>query len=99
MIPISSTVIPLPVYKVSYSINAAPKKDDKLIKPEGPIHLITGMLKLIHKLKTFFEILFYIFSALKEKATADRKIQTRRSCDHKKELKQKQKLTLFNKKK
>lgn len=44
LIPVSSTVIPLPVYKVSFGINVLSAKDEKLKRPEGPIELETGKI-------------------------------------------------------
>ncbi|XP_023310429.1 uncharacterized protein LOC111691586 [Anoplophora glabripennis] len=42
LVPVSSTVIPLPVYQVGYGINLGPSiKDEKTKKPDGPITLIT----------------------------------------------------------
>ncbi|CAH0548608.1 unnamed protein product [Brassicogethes aeneus] len=42
LIPVSSTVIPLPVYQVGYGLNVSPSKhDEKIKKPEGPISLVT----------------------------------------------------------
>ncbi|KAJ3652117.1 hypothetical protein Zmor_018111 [Zophobas morio] len=42
LVPVSSTVIPLPVYQVSYGLNVVPSlKDDKTKRPEGPITLVT----------------------------------------------------------
>jgi len=44
LVPISSTVIPLPIYQVSYGINVAPgAKGHKttIEKPEGPLTLVT----------------------------------------------------------
>ncbi|CAH1115037.1 unnamed protein product [Psylliodes chrysocephalus] len=45
LIPVSSTVIPLPVYKVSFGINVLSAKDEKLKRPEGPIELETVYTK------------------------------------------------------
>lgn len=44
MIPISSTVIPLPVYKVAYGFNfiSKDKKSEASFKPEDEGKLITG---------------------------------------------------------
>ncbi|KYN10581.1 hypothetical protein ALC57_17186 [Trachymyrmex cornetzi] len=48
MVPVSSTVIPLPVYKVGYGLGFV-SKDKKTqlssFKPEGGIKLITSMYK------------------------------------------------------
>ncbi|KAJ8940908.1 hypothetical protein NQ318_017499 [Aromia moschata] len=43
LVPVSSTVIPLPVYQVvSSDLNFRPtSKDEKVKKPEGPVTLIT----------------------------------------------------------
>ncbi|KAJ8921128.1 hypothetical protein NQ315_013598 [Exocentrus adspersus] len=43
LVPVSSTVIPLPVYQVGYGFNAghALSQDEKTKKPEGPITLVT----------------------------------------------------------
>ncbi|EFA05414.2 uncharacterized protein LOC100141997 isoform X3 [Tribolium castaneum] len=42
LVPVSSTVIPLPIYRVSSGLQVAPNlKDDKVKKPEGPITLLT----------------------------------------------------------
>ncbi|XP_057656399.1 uncharacterized protein LOC130893957 [Diorhabda carinulata] len=40
LVPISSTVIPLPVYKLTYGIEAG-SPNHKIKKPEGPIYLET----------------------------------------------------------
>ncbi|CAG9862468.1 unnamed protein product, partial [Phyllotreta striolata] len=48
MIPVSSTVIPLPVYKVSYGIDVLPENGGKLMKPDGPVQLET-----VHSKKKF----------------------------------------------
>lgn len=43
LVPVSSTVIPLPVYQVGYGFNlGSTLKDEKAKKPDGPITLITG---------------------------------------------------------
>ncbi|EZA60731.1 hypothetical protein X777_13971 [Ooceraea biroi] len=44
MIPVSSTVIPLPVYKVGYGLGfiSKDKKAQSSSKPEGGIKLITS---------------------------------------------------------
>lgn len=49
MIPVSSTVIPLPVYKVQYAIGVSSKdkKSPILRKPDGSLKLITGITTLI----------------------------------------------------
>ncbi|XP_071440875.1 uncharacterized protein [Hetaerina americana] len=39
LVPVSSTVIPLPVYKVAYGLGVG--GNDKLSKPSGPTKLIT----------------------------------------------------------
>ncbi|XP_066999087.1 uncharacterized protein [Anabrus simplex] len=44
MVPVSSTVIPLPVYKVSASLGVG-KKNDKDGKPDEPTKLITATKK------------------------------------------------------
>ncbi|XP_044260817.1 uncharacterized protein LOC123008856 [Tribolium madens] len=42
LVPVSSTVIPLPIYRVSSGLQVAPNlKDEKIKKPEGPITLLT----------------------------------------------------------
>nr|CAI5818773.1 unnamed protein product [Callosobruchus analis] len=42
LVPVSSTVIPLPVYKVSYGFNIAKDpKSGNAKRPDGPIELIT----------------------------------------------------------
>jgi len=45
MVPVSSTVIPLPVYKVGYGLGfiSKDKKAQSSFKPEGGIKLITSM--------------------------------------------------------
>ncbi|RZC41903.1 uncharacterized protein BDFB_002141, partial [Asbolus verrucosus] len=46
LVPVSSTVIPLPVYQVSYGLHVVPSlKDEKIKKPEGPITLVTAHSK------------------------------------------------------
>ncbi|XP_067213592.1 uncharacterized protein [Linepithema humile] len=52
MIPVSSTVIPLPVYKVGYGLGfiSKDKKTQSLYKPEDGIKLIT--IKKIQEKKT-----------------------------------------------
>lgn len=52
MIPVSSTVIPLPVYKVGYGLGfiSKDKKAQSSFKPEGGIKLIT--IKKIQEKKT-----------------------------------------------
>lgn len=49
MVPVSSTVIPLPVYKVGYGLGFASKdkKAQSSFKPEGGIKLITSKYNLI----------------------------------------------------
>lgn len=42
LVPVSSTVIPLPIYQVSYGINVAPQKGVAIEKPLGPVTLVTG---------------------------------------------------------
>lgn len=44
MIPVSSTVIPLPVYKVGYGfgVTSKDKKYQPSYKPDGVVKLITG---------------------------------------------------------
>ncbi|XP_060533626.1 uncharacterized protein LOC132706359 [Cylas formicarius] len=44
LVPVSSTVIPLPIYKVSSVVDGVPSvtKGDKLKKPEGPVTLLTA---------------------------------------------------------
>ncbi|KZC08734.1 hypothetical protein WN55_10756 [Dufourea novaeangliae] len=44
MVPVSSTVIPLPVYKVVYGLGVLPKdkKTQSSFKPEGGVKLITS---------------------------------------------------------
>lgn len=43
MVPVSSTVIPLPVYKVVYNLGVHSKdKKAQSFKPEGPVKLITN---------------------------------------------------------
>lgn len=44
MVPVSSTVIPLPVYKVGYGLGfiSKDKKTQSSFKPEGGIKLITS---------------------------------------------------------
>ncbi|XP_011698730.1 PREDICTED: uncharacterized protein LOC105456421 isoform X2 [Wasmannia auropunctata] len=46
MVPVSSTVIPLPVYKVGYGLGfvSKDKKTQSSFKPEGGIKLITTMI-------------------------------------------------------
>lgn len=51
LVPVSSTVIPLPVYKVGFSLGAAKGSERERAsgasgKPEEPIKLITGELRL-----------------------------------------------------
>ncbi|XP_072377480.1 uncharacterized protein [Diabrotica undecimpunctata] len=42
LVPVSSTVIPLPVYQVGYGIDVlSSHKERNAIKPEGPIYLET----------------------------------------------------------
>ncbi|XP_019876174.2 uncharacterized protein LOC109604080 [Aethina tumida] len=42
LVPVSSTVIPLPIYQVGYGINVAPSKTEtKAKKPDGPVSLVT----------------------------------------------------------
>lgn len=41
LIPVSSTVIPLPIYRVETSLNASAGKSS-LVKPDGPVTLLTG---------------------------------------------------------
>ncbi|CAH1963882.1 unnamed protein product [Acanthoscelides obtectus] len=42
LVPVSSTVIPLPVYKVGYGFTSGKNaKNSNVKKPEGPIELIT----------------------------------------------------------
>ncbi|XP_043289138.1 uncharacterized protein [Venturia canescens] len=50
MIPVSSTVIPLPVYKVSYGfgVTSKDKKYQSSYKPDGVVKLITAK-KLLDK--------------------------------------------------
>ncbi|KAH0953644.1 hypothetical protein HN011_002824 [Eciton burchellii] len=52
MVPVSSTVIPLPVYKVGYGLGfvSKDKKTPSSFKPEGSTKLIT--LKKIQEKKT-----------------------------------------------
>lgn len=49
MVPVSSTVIPLPVYKVGYGLGfiSKDKKTQSSFKPEGGIKLITSKYNLI----------------------------------------------------
>lgn len=47
LIPVSSTVIPLPVYKVSFSLVASGEEDKKVTKPVEPIKLITVSKKKV----------------------------------------------------
>ena len=44
MVPVSSTVIPLPVYKVGYGFGfiSKDKKSQASFKPDGAVKLITG---------------------------------------------------------
>ncbi|XP_015601330.1 uncharacterized protein LOC107270650 [Cephus cinctus] len=44
MVPVSSTVIPLPVYKVGYGFGFVPKdkKTQSSFKPDGVVKLITA---------------------------------------------------------
>lgn len=46
LVPVSSTVIPLPIYRVSSAgYNVKPTKEDELNQqPKGPVSLITGLL-------------------------------------------------------
>ena len=50
MIPVSSTVIPLPVYKVGYNLGfvSKDKKTQTLSKPEDGIKLITSKYDIIN---------------------------------------------------
>ncbi|KAB0791191.1 hypothetical protein PPYR_02991 [Photinus pyralis] len=48
LVPVSSTVIPLPIYQVSYGVKVAHGESEKkspVEKPEGPITLITAHSK------------------------------------------------------
>lgn len=43
LVPVSSTVIPIPVYRTSYNIDVAPSKNEKtILKQDGTLALITG---------------------------------------------------------
>lgn len=60
MIPVSSTVIPLPVYKVGYNLGfvSKDKKTQTLSKPEDGIKLITSKYDIINVAKLDYKILF-----------------------------------------
>ncbi|KAK4877892.1 hypothetical protein RN001_010398 [Aquatica leii] len=48
LVPVSSTVIPLPIYQVGYGIKVAPGLNGRksvIERPEGPITLITAHSK------------------------------------------------------
>lgn len=59
LVPVSSTVIPLPIYKVSSAgYNIKPLKDELNQRPKGPVSLITG--KLLFGFITISKLLFFI---------------------------------------
>lgn len=55
MIPVSSTVIPLPVYKMEYGLGfiSKDKKAQSSLKPEGGIKLITSKQNLCQTMYVF----------------------------------------------
>lgn len=66
MVPVSSTVIPLPVYKVGYGLGfiSKDKKAQSSFKPEGGIKLITSKYIIkcsLNKItKSYFRKLFFV---------------------------------------
>lgn len=43
LVPVSSTVIPIPVYRTSYALDVAPSKNEKtILRTDGTLALITG---------------------------------------------------------
>lgn len=82
LVAVSSTVIPLPVYKVSYALNASPnRKDEKLVKPEGPITLITGKSRAFLGILTRLINCSFLSSAQQEESGSDLQAEAGRKID------------------
>jgi len=66
MVPVSSTVIPLPVYKVGYGLGfiSKDKKAQSSFKPEGGIKLITSMYTSLNNIMKScrYKLVFVTFS-------------------------------------